>query len=90
MKNKISYPIKKIQTFGKCTSKSLVCDIVRGGLFSCILIFTIPLHKKMKFSIKDFFSLCDHIRRKSADLASFTEEILNGKLHFLSGVLSDS
>ena len=29
----------------------------------------------MKFSIKDFFSKCDQI--------TFTEEILNGKLHFL-------
>ena len=30
--------------------------------------------QKMKFSIKDFFS---------ADLVTFTEEILHGKLHFL-------
>ena len=35
----------------------------------------------MKFSIKDFFSKCDQIR--SADLVTFTEEILNGKIHFL-------
>ena len=35
--------------------------------------------QKMKFSIKDFFSKCDQIRR----LVTFTEEILNGKLHFL-------
>ena len=34
---------------------------------------------KMKFSIKDFFSKCD----QTADLVIFTEEILNGKLHFL-------
>ena len=31
----------------------------------------------MKFSSKDFFSKCDQI------LVTFTEEILNGKLHFL-------
>ena len=37
------------------------------------------LHQKMKFSIKDFFSKCDQIRMK----LTFTEEILNGKLHFL-------
>ena len=37
----------------------------------------------MKFSIKDFFSKCDQIRRKHAGLVTFTEEILNGKLHFL-------
>ena len=35
----------------------------------------------MKFSIKDFFSKCDPV-----DLVTFTEEILNGKLHFLSSV----
>ena len=45
----------------------------------------------MKFSIKDFFSKCDQIRSfvnvtksaVSADLVTFTEEILRGKLHFL-------
>ena len=31
----------------------------------------------MKFSIRDFLSKCDH-----ADLVTFSEEILNGKLHF--------
>ena len=35
----------------------------------------------MKFSIKDFFSKCDQIRRKQ-DLLTFTEKILNRKLHF--------
>ena len=34
----------------------------------------------MKFSIKDFFSNLDQICRS---LVAFTEEILNGKLHFL-------
>ena len=34
---------------------------------------------KMKFSIKDFFSNCD---QETADLVTFTEEILNRKLHF--------
>ena len=32
--------------------------------------------REMKFSIKDFFSKC-------ANLVTFTEEILDGKLHFL-------
>ena len=32
----------------------------------------------MKFSIKDIFSKCDQF-----DFFTFTEEILNGKLHFL-------
>ena len=36
----------------------------------------------MKFSIKDFFSKCDQIR-STADLVTFTGEILNGKLHVL-------
>ena len=45
----------------------------------------------MKFSITDLFSNCDQIRRKlwpnsqeTADLVTFTEEIRNGKLRFLS------
>ena len=37
--------------------------------------------QKMKFSIKDFFSKCD-----TADLITFTEKSLNGKLHFLRSV----
>ena len=44
----------------------------------------LPLRKKIKFSIKDFSSKCDQIRR--ADLATFTGEILNGKLNFLCSV----
>ena len=42
----------------------------------------INTEQKMRFSIKDFFSKCDQIRRKIADLFTFTEEILNGKPHF--------
>ena len=37
--------------------------------------------QKMKFFIKDFFNKCDRIR-SFLDLDAFTEEILNGKLHF--------
>ena len=37
----------------------------------------LSLHKKMKFSTKE-----------PADLVTFTEEILNGKLHFLCSVYS--
>ena len=44
--------------------------------------------QKMKFSIKDSFSKCDQIRRETADLVTLTEEILNGKLHFLCNVIS--
>ena len=39
----------------------------------------VHIEQKMKFSIKDFSSKCDQIR-SSADLVTFTEEILNGKL----------
>ena len=46
----------------------------------------VALHKKMKFSIKDFFSKCDQIRQETADLFTFTKEILNRKLHFLCSV----
>ena len=40
----------------------------------------------MKFSIKDFFSKCDPSPQFPADLVTFTEDILNGKLHFLCSV----
>ena len=39
--------------------------------------------QKMKFSIKDFFCKCDQIPQFPADLVTLTEEMLNGKLHFL-------
>ena len=35
---------------------------------------------KMNFSIKVFFSNCDQIRRKTANVVTFTEEILNEKM----------
>ena len=43
------------------------------------LTFLLTAHK-IKFSIKTFFPKCDHF---PADLVTFTEEILNEKLHFL-------
>ena len=48
----------------------------------------LPLHKKMKFSIKEFFSTCDQIRRKLR-IWSFTKESLNGTLHFLCSLLQN-
>ena len=42
--------------------------------------------QKMKFSIKDFFSKCDKNRSLLRIWSTFTEEILNGNLHFLSSV----
>ena len=37
---------------------------------------------KMKFFMKDFFSKYYQIRSFLRNLVTFTEEILNGKLHF--------
>ena len=39
--------------------------------------------QKMKFSVKEFLSKLGQIRKFLVDLVTFTEEILNGKLHFL-------
>ena len=44
--------------------------------------------QKKTFSIKDFFSESDQIRRKLRDLVTFSEKILNGILHFLCSVAS--
>ena len=50
----------------------------------------ITLHKKTKFSIKDFFSKCDQSRSPNpqfhADLVTFTEETFNENIHFLCRV----
>ena len=51
-----------------------------NGLLPDLYLYTA---KKMKFSIKDFFSKCDQIRRKLRIFVTFTEEIFNEKLHFL-------
>ena len=47
----------------------------------------LPTIQKMSFSIKDFSSKCEQIRRKLRIWSHLTEEILNGKLHFLCSVL---
>ena len=55
-------------------------------IINCLLII-LDTVQKIKFSMKDFFSKCDEIRKKPADLVTFTEEILYRKLHFLcSGI----
>ena len=41
--------------------------------------------QKINFSV-DFVSKCHQIPQFLADLITFTEEILNGKLHFLCSV----
>ena len=40
--------------------------------------------QKIKFSFKEFMCKCDQNRHFPTDLVTFIEEILNGKLHFLS------
>ena len=52
----------------------------------CFLVNTVTnTAQRMKFSIKDFFSNCYQIH-SFGDLVTFTEEILNGKHHFLCSV----
>ena len=43
--------------------------------------------QKIKLSVKDFLSKCGQLRSFSADLVTFTEEILHGK-HFFTVSLS--
>ena len=68
---------------------SLMFDILKifsNGSSGRLLLNTV---QSVKFSMKDFFSKCDQTAAKqfSADLVCgfghITEEILNGKLHFL-------
>ena len=76
-----------------CHTCMLKAIMLRCTHNECIWIYSleqkvwlwITLLKKMKFSITDFFGKYDQIRR-IADLVTFTEEILNGKLHFLCSV----
>ena len=49
---------------------------------NCEYIQPFTLYKKMKFPIKNFFSECD----QTADQVTFTDEILNGNVHFLCSV----
>ena len=57
-----------------------VTNICFGSVLLNILSSKTPYTaQKMKFSIKDFLNKCGQM----ADLATFTEEILKGKLHFL-------
>ena len=66
-------------TFSRITRYTLQ----NHALFVSTIIDYLFIAQKMRFSIKEFFSKCDQIRRKNADLVTFNEEILNGKVHFL-------
>ena len=57
-----------------------VCDIINFEIYLSVT------SQKMKFYIKDFFSKCDQIRSFQSAV-TFSEEILNGKLHVLCSVL---
>ena len=64
-----------------CSKKRLNCRI--DSVLILILLIKVINKKhclKNKFSIKDFFSKCDQF---CSFLVISTEEILNGKLHFL-------
>ena len=49
----------------------------------CVSPLQLCTAQKVKCSIEGFFSKCDQIRKFPADMVTFTEEILNGKFHFL-------
>ena len=57
-----------------------VCDIINFEIYLSVT------SQKTKFYIKDFFSKCDQIRNFQSAV-TFSEEILNGKLHVLCSVL---
>ena len=44
------------------------------------------MYKQMKFSVKDSSVNVTKCDQETADLVTLTEEILNGKLHFLYSV----
>ena len=69
--------------------KTFVFSLQHCRITSRISFWLFYTAQKMQFSIKDFFSKCDQIRNP-ADLVIFTEEILNGKLHFFKQCYSQS
>ena len=57
---------------------SLLLVITMLQLLKALNRFTVN-----KFSVKGFYSKYDQIRSINADLITFTEEILDAKLHFM-------
>ena len=70
------YITKKKNTLGTSLSP-LVFTFQNKSYYKTKYYFANNTAQKIKFSIRDFLSKCDH-----ADLVTFSEEILNGKLHF--------
>ena len=58
------------EAFAKNSMKTYLLGLDLLGLTSTA--------QKIKFSIKDFFSICE----EPVDLVTFTGEVLHGKLHF--------
>ena len=64
-----------------------VHETFRSCLLNILCTFNLRLTtQKMMFSIKDLNSNCERIQFP-ANLVTFTDEILNRKLHFLCSVL---
>ena len=64
-------------------SRELETDFMNNVITHVFYLAWLTTTLKTTFSTKDFFSKYDQILRKGiADLVTFTEEILNGKLHF--------
>ena len=79
-----SFPCKSEVSDEICTTR---CNKI--PLLWIYLKFSINFTpQKVKFSIKDFFSICDQMWQETADLVTFTKEILNEKLHFLCSASS--
>ena len=77
--------IRMIRICDKSLTKPLIILFENSTESSCYPdIYTA---QKMKFSITYFFGKCDQIRRKlQIWLVTFSEEICNGKFHFLCSV----
>ena len=73
-----------------CLTSSWILDIKSDGIFVfCVgLVFmylvNVSLHKKLSFPLR-----ISSLNVTKLDLVTFTEKILNDKLHFLRSVLVD-
>ena len=75
---------------------SFEATLENAVFFRNLTIIKPSLHKKRSFPLRISSSKCDQIRRKLriwshiTDLITFTEEILNGKLHFFMQCVTKS
>ena len=68
-----------IQSYDRNVQYTAMCDFIWAVDFAWA---DYTLHKKWSFSLR-IYSVNLNISARSADLVTFTEEILNWKLHFL-------